>query len=151
MSQAQQVQVPIDNDDDLESRLCTKGVKVVEIYSAWCGPCKSVLPTFRRIRVERDDESALLFLTCEAEKIDFLEAAKDHRGKAEPLFLLYRNGQLKGKVSGANTPQLTTLIYDITPSNAEVDDLEENPMFLARRDRDRAAKGERVDTKKKKK
>ncbi len=36
---------------------------VVELYSEWCGPCKSVLPTFRRIRIEKDDEAALVFLT----------------------------------------------------------------------------------------
>lgn len=36
---------------------------VVEVYSEWCGTCKSVVPTFRRIRADKDDEQALLFLT----------------------------------------------------------------------------------------
>ncbi len=40
--------------------LCTHAV--VELYSEWCGPCKSVVPTFRRIRQDKDDESTLLFL-----------------------------------------------------------------------------------------
>ena len=41
----------------------TRAAAVVELFSEWCGPCKSILPTFRRIRLDRDDESALLFLT----------------------------------------------------------------------------------------
>ena len=36
---------------------------VVELFSEWCGPCKSVIPTFKRIRLDKDDENALLFLT----------------------------------------------------------------------------------------
>jgi len=36
---------------------------VVELYSSWCGICKSVQPTFRRIRLDKEDEQALSFLT----------------------------------------------------------------------------------------
>lgn len=39
---------------------------VVELYSSWCGICKSVQPTFRRIRLDKDDEAALTFLTVRA-------------------------------------------------------------------------------------
>lgn len=35
---------------------------VIEIYSEWCGPCLSVLPTFKRIRLEKDDPACLTFL-----------------------------------------------------------------------------------------
>ena len=102
-------------------------ITVVEVYSEWAGPCKSVLPTFKRIRLEKDDEAALTFLTVNAEKCDLLEPARENRGKSEPLFLLYRNGQLKVKIEGANTPMLNSQILAWTPPNAEVDDLEENP------------------------
>lgn len=40
-------------------RLCL----VVELYSGWCGPCKSVIPTFKKIRLEKDDTSTLQFLS----------------------------------------------------------------------------------------
>lgn len=138
------VQYGIETDRDLEAKLAGKGLKVVELFSEWCGPCKSVLPTFRRIRLDRDDESALLFLTVPAEKCDFLDIAKDHRGKSEPLFMLYRNGQLKAKIEGANTPALNTQILALTPANADVDDLEENPIYLAKMERERVARGETV-------
>lgn len=39
------------------------GHAVLEVYSDWCGPCKSVLPTLKRIKLDKDDEAALQFLT----------------------------------------------------------------------------------------
>ncbi|MEW5306217.1 MAG: hypothetical protein WDW38_009072 [Sanguina aurantia] len=143
-----QLQHNIPDDAALENRLASKGLKVVEFYSEWAGPCRSVLPTFRRIRLDKDDESALLFLTVQAELCNYLEVAKECRGRSEPLFLLYRNGQLKAKIEGADTPLLSSQILAFTPPNADVDDLEENPLYLAKMERERIAKGGAVkDTK----
>mmetsp|Transcript_14539 Transcript_14539/g.31642 ORF Transcript_14539/g.31642 Transcript_14539/m.31642 type:complete len:156 (-) Transcript_14539:498-965(-) len=150
--QVSPLQYQVTSDEDLEAKLCSKGLKVVELHSEWCGTCKSVIPTFKRIRLDKDDESALLFVTVCSEICNFLEAAKDHRGKSEPLFLLYRNGQLKAKIEGANTPLLSSQILALTPANADMDDLEENPLYLAKQERERAARGEVVkDAKKTKK
>ncbi|KAF5826280.1 hypothetical protein DUNSADRAFT_3781 [Dunaliella salina] len=76
------------------------------------------------------------------EPIDYLEDAVHHRGKSEPVFLIYRNGQKKATVEGADTPQLAQQIMTFTPANADMDDLEENPLYLARLDREKQARGE---------
>ena len=34
---------------------------VLEV-EGWAGPCRSILPTFKRIRLDKDDEAALQFL-----------------------------------------------------------------------------------------
>lgn len=82
------LQYAVQTDADLENKLCEKGLKgetcltcaaclqardvnaifacllpVLEVYSDWCGPCKSVLPTLKRIKLDKDDESTLQFLT----------------------------------------------------------------------------------------
>lgn len=82
------LQYAVQTDADLENKLCEKGLKgktylicaacrqardlnvtcaclppVLEVYSEWCGPCKSVLPTLKRIKLDKDDESTLQFLT----------------------------------------------------------------------------------------
>lgn len=49
----------------------------MELYSGWCGPCKSVLPTFKRIRIDKEDEMALEFLTVSA------RAMRAHAGARE--------------------------------------------------------------------
>lgn len=59
-----------------------------------------------------------------AAPLEGLQAVLEHAGRSEPLFLLYRNGQLKARVAGANLPQLTALVMENTPNNAELDDLE---------------------------
>ena len=53
-----------------------------------------------------------------------LQAVLEHAGRSEPLFLLFRNGQLKARVAGANLPKLTALVMEHTPNNPESDDLE---------------------------
>ncbi|KAG2439361.1 hypothetical protein HXX76_004720 [Chlamydomonas incerta] len=60
------------------------------------------------------------------------------------MFLLYRNGQLKARIEGANTPALNQQVLSLTPANADVDDLEENPIYLAKMERERIARGETV-------
>lgn len=35
---------------------CTPNVAVVDVYSAWCGPCKAVQGLFRRLKNELGDE-----------------------------------------------------------------------------------------------
>ncbi|KAK9820587.1 hypothetical protein WJX72_011984 [[Myrmecia] bisecta] len=140
MAQSQvPLQYHLQTDQELEGKLTEKALKVVEVFAEWCGPCKSVLPTLKRIRLEKDDESTLQFLTVCAEKCQFLDAAKQQRGKSEPLFLLYRNGILKQKVEGANTPLLSTLITQLTPITAESDDILENPLYLGMVERKKAA------------
>jgi thiol-disulfide isomerase/thioredoxin len=42
---------------------------VLEVFSTWCGGCKSVLPMCKKIRIEKDDEAALTFLTVSACKM----------------------------------------------------------------------------------
>ncbi|GMH34335.1 hypothetical protein BSKO_02169 [Bryopsis sp. KO-2023] len=132
------LQYDLETDEELETKLCEKGLKVVELYSEWCGPCKSVIPTFKKIRLDQEDESTLQFLTVCGDKCQFLEAAADRGGNSEPLFLLYRNGALKQKVEGANTPSLKNFIMELTPMTADADELEENPLYLARREREKA-------------
>mmetsp|Transcript_21507 Transcript_21507/g.38301 ORF Transcript_21507/g.38301 Transcript_21507/m.38301 type:complete len:157 (-) Transcript_21507:234-704(-) len=127
-------------DKEVEETLCSKGLKVVELYSEWCGPCKSVIPTFKRIRLDKEDETTLLFLTVCAEKCDFLSDSQARRGNSEPLFLFYRNGTLKERVAGCNTPRINDLIMTLTPAMADADDLEENPLVQARRDREKKEK-----------
>lgn len=63
---------------------------VLEVYSSYAGPCKSVIPTYKKMRFEGKDEEVLGFLLIEGEACQQLDLVREHSGKSEPLFLVYR-------------------------------------------------------------
>ena len=58
---------------------------VIDVYSAWCGPCKAVLSLFRRIKNELGDD-LLRFAIAKSDTIDSLEP---YRQQSEPTFLFF--------------------------------------------------------------
>uniref|UniRef100_A0A8C0HB93 Thioredoxin domain-containing protein n=1 Tax=Chelonoidis abingdonii TaxID=106734 RepID=A0A8C0HB93_CHEAB len=62
-----------------------KGLIVVDVYQGWCGPCRTVVNLFRKIKNELGDD-LLHFAVAEVDSIDALE---NYRGKCEPTFLFY--------------------------------------------------------------
>lgn len=83
------VHILIESDDQLTARLKEPGLKgdalhiattrclgssevmlpnseicdaVIELYADWCGPCKAVVPTFKKMRLEQTDACLLTFL-----------------------------------------------------------------------------------------
>ncbi|KAJ6669163.1 hypothetical protein lerEdw1_007972 [Lerista edwardsae] len=81
---------------------------VVDVYQGWCGPCKTVVNLFRKIRNELGDD-LLHFAVAEVDSIDSLEK---YRGKCEPTFLFYGGGELTAVVRGANAPLLQKTILE---------------------------------------
>ncbi|NXX45208.1 TXND6 protein, partial [Tricholaema leucomelas] len=57
----------------------------VDAFQAWCGPCKTVVGLFRKIRNEVGSD-LLHFAVAEVDSIDALAT---YRGRSEPVFLFY--------------------------------------------------------------
>ena len=72
-----------------------------------------------------------MMLHCQAERHELLS---EFAGKSMPHFLVYRNGILKATIKGANIPEIERLIIDQTPTSADADDPEENPMYVRRKE-----------------
>ncbi|KAH0623912.1 hypothetical protein JD844_007111 [Phrynosoma platyrhinos] len=98
----------ISNQELWEEMLSSKGLIVVDAYQGWCGPCKTVVSLFRKIRNELGDD-LLHFAVAEVDSIDALEK---YRGKCEPTFLFYAGGELVAVVRGANAPLLQKTIIE---------------------------------------
>mmetsp|Transcript_18672 Transcript_18672/g.22367 ORF Transcript_18672/g.22367 Transcript_18672/m.22367 type:complete len:164 (-) Transcript_18672:445-936(-) len=129
---------PIDTTEAYVDKLAQLGLKLVEVYSEGWGPCYSVLPTLKRIKLEKDpDPSCFQYNPC---KCDDIEQLQQYFGQSKPLFLFYRNGKLVEKVEGPNTPALERAILNHMPMNPEADDLEENPFLQAKKAAEEAAK-----------
>ncbi|KAM9613968.1 thioredoxin domain-containing protein 6 [Morphnus guianensis] len=79
------LQVNINSQELWEEMLCLKGLIVVDVFQAWCGPCKTVVDLFRKVRNEVGSD-LLHFAVAEVDSID---ALKKYRGKCKPVFLFY--------------------------------------------------------------
>ncbi|XP_047420676.1 thioredoxin domain-containing protein 6 isoform X9 [Sciurus carolinensis] len=102
------LQVNISTQELWEEMLSSKGLTVVDVYQAWCGPCKPVASLFQKLRIEVGLD-LLHFALAEADCLDVLEK---YRGKCEPTFLFYAGGELVAVVRGANAPLLQKTILD---------------------------------------
>ncbi|XP_053168767.1 thioredoxin domain-containing protein 6 isoform X1 [Hemicordylus capensis] len=102
------LQMVVSNQELWEEMLCSKGLIVVDVHQGWCGPCKTVVNLFRKIRNELGGD-LLHFAVAEVDSIDALEK---YRGKCEPTFLFYAGGELVAVVRGANAPLLQKTILE---------------------------------------
>ncbi|XP_056354277.1 thioredoxin domain-containing protein 6 isoform X3 [Oenanthe melanoleuca] len=100
------LQINITSQELWEEVLCLKGLIVVDVFQAWCGPCKPVVNLFKKIRNEVGS-NLLHFAVAEVDSIDALEK---YRGQCEPVFLFYTGGELVAVVRGANAPLLQKTI-----------------------------------------
>ncbi|KAK4880830.1 hypothetical protein RN001_008976 [Aquatica leii] len=78
---------------------------VVDVYSGWCGPCTSMLPTLQKIKEQVGKD--VTFATANADKITFLETFRD---KSEPTWLLLVEGKIINVVYGSSSPRLVRTI-----------------------------------------
>uniref|UniRef100_A0A8C3N7T5 Thioredoxin domain-containing protein n=1 Tax=Geospiza parvula TaxID=87175 RepID=A0A8C3N7T5_GEOPR len=60
-------------------------VSIVDVFQAWCGPCKPVVNLFQKIKNEVGSD-LLHFAVAEVDSVDALEK---YRGQCEPVFLFY--------------------------------------------------------------
>ncbi|XP_029796060.1 thioredoxin domain-containing protein 6 isoform X4 [Suricata suricatta] len=79
------LQVDISTQELWEEMLSSKGLTVVDVYQAWCGPCKPVVSLFQKMRIQVGLD-LLHFALAEA---DCLDALEKYRGRCEPTFLFY--------------------------------------------------------------
>uniref|UniRef100_A0A8D1RI03 Thioredoxin domain-containing protein n=1 Tax=Sus scrofa TaxID=9823 RepID=A0A8D1RI03_PIG len=95
------LQAVIDNQSLWDEMLQNKGLTVIDVYQAWCGPCKAMQTLFRKLKNELNEDEMLHFAVAEADSIVTLQSFRD---KCEPLFLFSVNGKIIAKIKGANAP-----------------------------------------------
>ncbi|XP_015345573.1 thioredoxin domain-containing protein 3 [Marmota marmota marmota] len=105
-----QLQTVINSQSQWDVMLQNKGLTVIDVYQAWCGPCKAVQPLFRKMKNELNEDEILHFVVAEADSIVTLHSFKD---KCEPVFLLSLNGKIIAKIEGANAPLINRKVTNL--------------------------------------
>jgi len=81
---------------------------IIDCHQNWCGPCKAIQSTFKRIFFDYGDKP-MKFYTADVSKI---EALASMVGSSEPNFVFYMDGEKLGDtIKGCNSPVLSDIIY----------------------------------------
>ncbi|KAM5303472.1 thioredoxin domain-containing protein 3 [Glossophaga mutica] len=105
-----QLQAVINNQSLWDEMLQNKGLTVIDVYQAWCGPCKAMQTLFRKLKNELNEDEILHFVVAEADNIVTLQPFRD---KCEPIFLFSVNGKIIAKIEGANAPLVNKKIVNL--------------------------------------
>ncbi|XP_074841587.1 thioredoxin domain-containing protein 3 [Carettochelys insculpta] len=112
-----QLQAVITNQSQWDEMLLTKGVTVIDVYQAWCGPCKAVVNLFRKLKNEHGEDDLLHFAVAEADGIVTLQAFRD---KCEPVFLFCVDSKIIAIVRGANAPLLSKTVIELVEEERRI-------------------------------
>ncbi|XP_004708213.1 thioredoxin domain-containing protein 3 [Echinops telfairi] len=112
-----QLQMVINSQSLWDEMLLNKGLTVIDVYQAWCGPCKAMQPLFRKLKNELNEDEILHFAVAEADSIVTLQPFRD---KCEPLFLFCLNGKIISKVTGANAPLVNGKVIQLIEEERKI-------------------------------
>lgn len=110
-------------DADFES-VVVEGSKtrpvVVDLWAAWCGPCRTLGPTLEKVAAERDGAFLLAKLDVDANQVGnaLLQAV---RSQGIPTVVAFRDGEPVSMFIGAYPEQeVNTFIDQLLPTEAEL-------------------------------
>ncbi|XP_027691570.1 thioredoxin domain-containing protein 3 [Vombatus ursinus] len=113
-----QLQMLVNNETLWEEMLQNKGLTVIDVYQAWCGPCKAVQALFQRLKNDlSSDEELLHFVVAEADNLISLQSFRD---KCEPVFLFSLNGRIISMVKGANAPLINAKVIQLVEDERKI-------------------------------
>ncbi|XP_058154022.1 thioredoxin domain-containing protein 3 [Dasypus novemcinctus] len=112
-----QLQTVINSQSLWDEMLLNKGLTVIDVYQAWCGPCKAMQALFRKLKNELNEDELLHFVVAEADSIASLQSFRD---KCEPVFLFSLNGKIISKVKGANAPLVNQKVINLIDEERKI-------------------------------
>ena len=101
--------VPVDGMGFDKHRRANDIAVLVDVWAAWCGPCRAMAPMFERAASELEPEVRLLKLNADEEQ----RTSAEFGVSGIPALLLFRGGRLVAKTAGAmNTGNIVAWTRD---------------------------------------
>lgn len=76
-------------------------VTVIDLWAEWCGPCRMMTPVIEELSKEYEGKAVVGKLNVD----DNPEVPTNYNVRGIPTFLIFKGGELKEKVVGAQTKQ----------------------------------------------
>lgn len=83
-----------------EEVLDAKETVLVDFWATWCGPCQMMGPVMEEISAERED-----IKVCKVNVDEEMELARQYKVLSIPTFLIFENGEVKGRTMGAQSKE----------------------------------------------
>lgn len=74
-------------------------VTLIDLWAEWCGPCRMMTPIVEELSTEYNGRAVIGKLNVD----DNPEVPTEYNVRGIPTFLLFKNGELKEKIVGAQT------------------------------------------------
>lgn len=74
-------------------------VTLIDLWAEWCGPCRMMTPVVEELAAEYKDRVVVGKLNVD----DNPEVPMEYNVRGIPTFLLFKNGELKEKIVGAQS------------------------------------------------
>ncbi|RMG36043.1 MAG: thioredoxin [Methanobacteriota archaeon] len=91
------------DDSNYKEILKSHPLVIVDTWAEWCAPCKAIAPVFERLAAQYSDRLTFAKVNTD-ENLDF---ARSFKVLSIPTFLVFKNGELVNKWSGAKPEKLT--------------------------------------------
>ena len=115
----------IDVTDETFEQVVIEGSKtapvVVDLWAAWCGPCRTLGPLLEKVAQERDGAFTLAKIDVDAQQVGnaLLQAVQS---QSIPTVIAFRDGEPVSMFIGAYPePELNRFVDSILPSEAEIE------------------------------
>lgn len=95
--------IELENAEILASFRGSDNICVVDCYADWCGPCKRVMPVFKKMAADFENEAVDFYkLKIDLQNSDVQEFVEGVGIEFIPLFLICRKGKIIEKVDDIN-------------------------------------------------
>jgi thioredoxin 1 len=76
-------------------------VALVDLWAEWCGPCRAMNPIITQLSSEYEGRAVIAKLNVD----DNPEVPTQYSVRGIPTFLLFKGGELKGKIVGMQSKE----------------------------------------------
>jgi len=102
----------LNSDDDMQMSLTmasSMGIPlIIDFYTTWCGPCKTMSPEFEKLSVEYTGKA--VFVKCDIDQAK--DIAENYGIESIPTFQAWKDGNPLGQVVGADLDGLKKMVEE---------------------------------------
>lgn len=95
------------NDSNFEEQI-NKGVKLVDFWATWCGPCKMIAPVLEDLSADYDGKADVLKLDVDQNQA----TAAKYEVMSIPTLIVFKDGEAVDKVVGFQPKENLAQVLD---------------------------------------